>query len=174
MLKIQKINSSMTKFRPTGDKASMGWQELALGLVPPFDFCILPVFSIPVLSIRLSLWPGSCSPFTHTDSKYSPWVPSSACYWPSKAFLSTAFITEGYLKLMKNSLNNLMKPVWLSQSCWFEVILYLMRPHVWWEHKKNTLGEKTMCQRGSDTLAPEHFTGHAPRDTSQSLGQAVL
>lgn len=40
--------------------------------------------------------------------------------------------------------------------------------------KKNILGEKTMCQGDSDSLAPEHSTGHAPRDNSQSLGQAVL
>lgn len=159
------MNSSMTKFRPTGDGASTGGQKLALGLVPPFDLFILLAFSdasqASVCLFGLALVPPSHTLILNTAHQSQ----SSACYWSSKAFLST-------VRLMKNSFNNLMQPVWLPQLCWFgsHVVPYgascVMRV------QKNICWEKRPCAKG--TVTAWHFTGHALRDISQSLGQAVL
>lgn len=105
---------------------------------------------MPVSSTCLSLWPGSCSPSSHTDSKHSH--QSSAWYRPSKAFLSTAFITEGYLRWMKNSLNNLMQPVGMSQSSWFGSHVVPYR----WRVQKTYAGRKDHMPKGQwqfDTTA---------------------
>lgn len=84
---------------------------------------------VSLSGVALVLQPHTLIPNTAHQSQ------RSACSWPSRAFLSKAFITEGYLRLM-NSLNNLMQPV-LSQSWWFgSHIAPHGASHVWWEYKK--------------------------------------
>lgn len=137
------MNFSMTKFRPIGGAASMGGQELALGLVCPFDFCILSAF----LDACLKHLFVSHSPSPHTAFKYSPSVSKFCLLLAIKSFLIHSIhywgIPEFNGRVLLTTLCNQFEC--LNH---LEVMLYIMEPLMSDQSTKKNTGRKDHVPKG--------------------------